>query len=142
MSNRIVFISFALAVSGLNLFGQTNSSTVKANAPPISGLQSATVSNQTKVVRLRRLPTKTEDTNKAFVASRTILPVKTFSADSDPAETAVFRRIEREYLLQPGGFERPHDFSSKLSSIFRSDNDQMGETSIRDTVITIFPTGR
>ena len=48
-------------------------------------------------------------------------------------------RIEREGLLRVQGAN--YDPGAKLEAIFQPENDQMGETCIRDTVVLIFPTG-
>ncbi len=49
-------------------------------------------------------------------------------------------RISREGLLTRRKSQQ--DYGAGLERIFRSDNEQMGETCIRDTVVTIFPPGR
>ena len=129
--NRIVLIAFALVVQGLNSFGQTNSSSAPARplpqpAPP---LRPTAERDAAGISFLQR-------TN--LVAGETVL----FSKEADPAETAVFRRIEREGLFKPRSVSNDRDYGKMLSGLFRSGNDQMGESSIRDTVITIFPSGR
>jgi hypothetical protein len=57
-----------------------------------------------------------------------------------PAELATYRRIKKENLLT---LQAPvNNHAAAFNTIFGSDNDQMGETRIRDTVVTIFPPGR
>jgi hypothetical protein len=57
-----------------------------------------------------------------------------------PQDIATTRRISREGLLKRRQPQK--DYGAALESFFRSGNDQMGDVCVRDTVVTIFPTGR
>jgi hypothetical protein len=152
--NRIVLILFVLVVTGLSSFGQTNASPGK-DAAAVSLPQQT---NQTKVLPAnplppppQKLPAKLNDTNIASVYAPRVLSTTVVSAEPDEAQTALFRRIEREGLLKPGNFHGDQRFQErnfgersmgeKMRSIFRSDNDQMGDTSIDGAYDIIFPTG-
>jgi len=112
-------------LQGLNSFGQTNAapSTARALARPE--------------------PQKQIAAPNATVNAAVVPPQNTLShtSEAEPANTALFRRISEERLLVR---ERPMKDTSwaRTESIFRSDNDQMGDSCIRDTYVIIFPTGR
>jgi len=57
-----------------------------------------------------------------------------------PSDIAAIHRISREGLLQRPQSQK--DYWASIEPMFRSENTQMGDECIRDTVVTIFPTGR
>jgi hypothetical protein len=120
---RVVVLSFVLILQGLNSFGQTN-------AVPPTG-RSVARSEAPKPV------SKPKTAGDSAVPSQGTL---SRSTEAQPADLAAIRRISRERLLLRRGSKI--DFGAIMGRIFRSENDQMGETCIRDTVVTIFPTGR
>jgi hypothetical protein len=120
---RIVILCCVLILQGLNSFGQTNA------VPPTGQL----------VPR----PEGQKAVSKPKTAGDSAVPTQgtlSRSTEAQPAELGAIRRISREGLLMPRGSKI--DFGAMMERIFRSENDQMGETCIRDTVVTIFPTGR
>jgi hypothetical protein len=119
---RIVVLFFVLILQGLNAFGQTNAVPPTSHSVPNPELQGQKKASKPKM---------------AGVPSEGTL---SHNADIQPPQLATFRRIKRERLLTPQGAN--HDFGAALEAIFRPENYQMGETGIRDTVVTIFPTGR
>jgi hypothetical protein len=119
---KIVVLCFVFALQGLNAFGQTNAvpSTSQSVPRPQLPAQKAAAKPKVDVVPSRR--------------------VLSHEGEIPASELATFRRIERDGLLTPS---RPnYNSGAALESIFRSDNDHMGDTCIRDTFVTIFPTGR
>jgi hypothetical protein len=122
MMKRIAVLFFVLTLQGLNAFGQTNTMPPTSRSLPHPELQGAKGAAKPK---------------KAGVPSGGTL---SHNADIQPPQLATFRRIKREGLLTP---RRANiDFGAALEAIFRPENDELGETGIRDTVVTIFPTGR
>ncbi len=117
---RIVVLCSVLILQGLNTLGQTNT------APPARLLPHPELQGQ-----------KTASKPKKVGA----LPGGTLShnAGIQPPQLSTFHRIKRESLLMPP--EANIDFGAELQAIFRPENDQIGETRIRDTIVTIFPTG-
>jgi hypothetical protein len=65
----------------------------------------------------------------------------TFSHSSEiqPAQANTFRRISREGTLMREPSK--NDFGATLQGVFQSQNDQAGGPWIRNTVVTIFPSG-
>ena len=120
---RIVVLSFVLILQGVSSFGQTN-------AVPPTGRSVAR-------------PQGRQAVSKPKTAGDSAVPTQgtlSRSTEAQPADHAAIRRISREGLLMPRGSKI--DFGAKMERIFRSGNDQMGETCICDTVVTIFPAGR
>ncbi len=122
---RIVVLSFLLILQGLNSFGQ-------ANAVPPTGHSVARPEGQGQ-----KAASKPKSAGDSAVPSQGTL---SRSTEAQPADLAAIRRIKREGLLIRRGSK--NDFGAMMERIFRSENDQMGETCICDTVVTIFPTGR
>ena len=120
---RIVVLSLVLILQGLNSFGQTN-------AVPPTGRPVARPEGQKAV-------SKPKTAGDSTVPTQGTLSRRT---EARPAGLAAIRRIWREGLLNRR--ESKKDYGAELEAIFRSRNDQMGETCICDTVVTIFPTGR
>jgi hypothetical protein len=120
---RIVVLIFVLMLPGLDSFGLTNA------APPTARSQ-ARPQGQTTV-------SKSKTADAAPVHPQGAL---SRSTEAKSADLAAVRRISKEGLLAPRKSEV--DYGAMLERIFRSENDQMGETSVRDTIVTIFPTGR
>ena len=119
---RIVVLSLVLILQGLNSFGQTN-------AVPPTGHSVARPEGQ-------------KPGSKPKTAGNSAVPTQgalSRSTEAQPADLAAIRRISREGLLLPRGSKVDWAFMERL---FRSENDQMGDTCIRDTVVTIFPAGR
>ena len=119
---RIAVLFLVLTLQGLNGFGQTNTMPPTSHSLPHPELQGQKAGSTPK---------------KAGVPSGGTL---SHTADILPPQLATFRRIKRESLMTPRGAN--NDFRAALEAIFRPENDELGETGIRDTVITIFPTGR
>jgi hypothetical protein len=119
---RIVVLSVVLILQGLNSFGQTN-------AVPPAG-QSLARPQGPKAV------SKPETARNSAVPNQGTL---TRSTEAQAADLAVIRRISREGLLKPRSSRIDWAYMERM---FRSENDQMGDTCIRDTIVTIFPPGR
>jgi hypothetical protein len=123
---RVVVLCFVLMVQGLNSFGQTN-----ATPPAAHPVQHPEPQVQKAVA-----------TNSVSVPAAPVERTLSRTAEMTPADLAMFRRIKEEGLLAPRRPTSGRNTWASTESIFRSNNDQMGETCIRDTYITIFPTGR
>ena len=123
MKNIIVLSLVLILQGGLNSFAQTNA------APPSGHVAPRPKGQGQKAV------SKPETPGDSAVPSRDTL---TRRAEAQREEQAEIRRIAREELLSRQ--KSTIDYDEAINQIFRSDNDQMGETSIRDTVVTIFPT--
>jgi hypothetical protein len=123
---RIGVLAIVLILQGLNAFGQTN-------AVPPAGHPVARPEGQR-----RAAASKNTASVPAVPAQRTF----SHRTEVQPADLATFRRIKEEGLLTPEISKNGRNTWAATESIFRSDNDQMGETCIRDTYVTIFPTGR
>jgi hypothetical protein len=126
---RIVVFCAVLIFQGLSAFGQTNA------VPPADH----------RLARAEWRGQKAASNNIVVAPAVRVVPApRTFSHHSTapPADMAKFRRIEEEGLLTPGISKNNRNTWAATESIFRSDNDQMGETCIRDTYVTIFPPGR
>ena len=121
---RIVLLCGILVLKGLNLLGQTNA--VLANSQSVPRSQGQAQKGASKLRSQEATP----------------LPQGSFrhSTEAQPWDLAVIQRASRDGLLIPS--ESRKDFGMALERIFRPDNDQMGGTDIRDTVVTIFPPGR
>jgi hypothetical protein len=119
---RIVVLCFVLVLQGLNLFGQTNAVPPMGRSVPRPESQQQTPAPKPK---------------PAGGPSGGILSHET---EITPAQIAAFKRIKEEGLLTRRG--PVHDYGAELESIFRSKNDQMGDTIVRDPVVLIFPTGQ
>jgi hypothetical protein len=118
---RIVGLCFVLGLQGLGAFGQTNA------APPASrSVHNPEIQGQKAAAK----PSKT-----GTVSGNTL----SHGSQAQSSQRATFHRIEREGLLRVQGAN--YDPGAKLEAIFQPENDQMGETCIRDTVVLIFPTG-
>lgn len=125
MVKRIVVLSFVLILQGLNSFGQTNSVPPTGHSVARPEGQGQKAVSKLKAADVSAVPTQ-------GTLSR--------GAEAQPADLAAIRRIRREGMLMHRGSKI--DFGAIMERIFRSGNDQMGETCICDTVVTIFPTGR
>jgi hypothetical protein len=122
---RIVVLCSVMILQGLNALGQTNA------VPPTSdSVSHPELQGQKAAAKL-----------KAASVSAIALPGSlSRSTEIQPRQIVTFRRIKREGLLLPRISK--NDPGEALKAIFWRENDQMGETGIRDTVVTIFPTGR
>jgi len=116
----VVFCS-VMILQGLNTFGQTNAVPPTSHVPPHPELQGQKAASKPK--KVGTLPGGTLSHN----------------AGIQPPQLSTFHRIKRESLLTPQ--EAKIDFGADLQAIFQPENDQIGETRIRDTIVTIFPTG-
>jgi hypothetical protein len=123
---RIVILCSVLVLQGLNSFGQTN-------AVPPTGQPVARPEGQKAVSK----PKTAKTAGATAVPSQGIV---TRGTEAQSADLATIRRVQREGLLTPRATKT--NYEAALEGIFRPVNDQMGETCIRDTVVTIFPTGR
>jgi hypothetical protein len=121
---RIVLLCSILVLPGLNLMGQTNAAPTKTQSAQRSQEQGQKGASKLKS---QEAPPLTQGSFR-------------HSSEAQPWDLAVFQRVSRDGRLTPS--EPKKDFGATLERIFRPDNDQMGETCIRDTVVTIFPTGR
>ena len=121
-----VLVSSMLLLPGFNSFGQTN--VVPPAAQPVSR---PALRGQGMV-----------STNIAGMPVSPSQPTFSHKAETTPADLARFRRIHEEGLLAPVKSRNGRNTWAATESIFRSDNDQMGDSCIRDTYVTIFPTGR
>jgi hypothetical protein len=124
---KVVVICFVLMWQGLNSFGQTN------NAPPPTSRP---------VPRPEQPAQKAATNNIASAPMVSAHPTFSHTSEIPPEQLAQFRRIKEEGLLEPGVSRNGRNTWASVESIFRSDNDQAGDSCIRDTYVTIFPTGR
>ena len=123
---KIILLCIVGVLQVVNAFGQTNA--VVPATPPIATHEwRGQMSASNNIVRAPGVPPRSSVQHRSEV---------------QPANEAVFRRIKEEGLLAPRTATSGRNNWAGTESIFRSDNNQMGETCIRDTVITIFPTGR
>ena len=118
--NKLVLLSAVLALQGFSAMGGTNAlpPTGQSNPPP-------------------------EQQGQKSVSKPTAAPaqgVLSRTTAARPQDIATTRRISREGLLKRRQPQK--DYGAALESFFRSGNDQMGDVCVRDTVVTIFPTGR
>jgi len=122
---KIVVLCSVLILQELNAFGQTNA------VPPTSHLlPRPELLAQTTAAGL----------NVASVSAVSTRGALSRRAEIQPVQSAKFRRIMREGLLLPRISK--NDPGAALETIFWSESDRLGETAIRDPVVTIFPPGR
>jgi hypothetical protein len=115
-----------LFLQAVNALGQTNAA--PAGRQPVSRGQSQGEKGASK---LKNATPSVAPPQGSFRHSTEMAP-------SDYA--AAIQRASREGLLVPTAPAK--NYGPTLEGIFRGYSDQAGETCIRDTVITIFPTGR
>lgn len=123
---KIVVLCFIWTLQGLNAFGQANALPPTSHSvPPHPELKAQKGAARLKTVSV------------AVVSPLGALSRRT---EIQPVQTATFRRIEQAGLLMTRISK--NDPGAALETIFRPENDQWGDTGIRDPVITIFPRGR
>jgi hypothetical protein len=123
---KIILLCIVGVLQGVNAFGQTNA-VAPARHPVATHEWRGQMSASNNIVRA------------PGVSQRSSLQHR---SEIKPADEAMFRRIKEEGLLAPRMATTGRNNWAGTESIFRSDNNQMGETCVRDTVVTIFPTGR
>jgi hypothetical protein len=95
--------------------------------------------NTITVSKRSALHVPTAASTNAVVAP--VVPIqKTLSHESEvqPADIGLYRRFKEQAFYT----KSMSPTWTSTESIFRSDNDQMGDSCIRDTYLTIFPSGR
>jgi hypothetical protein len=120
---KLVMICSVLLLQGLSSYGQTNVAPPTGLAVLQPGWQ-----EQKGAYKLR--------TANVAVAHNALSP----ASETQSAELATFRRINRNSSLTPRAAKKNYD--AMLHNVFPLRNDLIGATDIRDTVITIFPPGR
>ncbi len=121
---KIVVVGFVLILQGLNAFAQTNVVQLASQSVPYPELR-------------EQKPVAKHKTASVSV----VLPKSTLSRNpkNQPEQSVIFHRISREGLLIPRISK--DDPGAALETVFGSQNNQLGETGIRDPSVIIFPTG-
>jgi hypothetical protein len=122
---RIVLVCFALGLSGLNSFGQTNNAVPPAGRPVSRSVEQG-----------QKAPAEPK---AAVVSAPPYQGPLSPSSEAPPADRATIRRMQQEGLLLPQKSKK--DVGAIFVEMFQPNNDQVGETRIRDTVVTIYPAG-
>jgi hypothetical protein len=122
---KIIVLSIALTLQGLTAFGQTNAVPPASQSAWPDGLQ-----GQPGAARL------------GHAIDSVVSPHVTLSrnAEIQPVSLAPFRQIALNGSLAPE--ELNNDPGLMLETIFQPVDDQMADTRISDTIITIFPSRR
>ena len=122
---NVLVLTCVLVLGVLNATGETN-------APPPAGqfVSRPEAQKQMAVVKPK----------DAVVPAAPAQGVLSRTTEARPADIAAIHRISQEGLLHRTELRK--DYWESIETMFRSDNTQMGDECIRDTVVTIFPTGR
>jgi hypothetical protein len=115
----MIFVSAMLILGGLSSYGQTNVPPAVSKTPPL----------------LPPLPPVSTNAASGFRD-----PSLTRVSKAQKADTGLFRRIGEENLLKPSTPGK--NYNVALESIFQSDNEWISATPVRDTYVTIYPTGK
>ena len=127
MKKIIVIFCSVLGLQGFNSIGQTNS------VPPAVPVVSVAPSQAPKA------PSKPETPGVSAAPAPQALPNH---SQVHPTRAEATRKSKRINWVTVLGVNSDRNFGADVEHAFRSGNDQMGDASIRDTVVTIFPTGR
>jgi hypothetical protein len=110
---KIVILCSVLILGGMNSFGETNSVPQKVqSAPP---------------------PQKTAAKPKSNKDSREITRTK-----QSPEEAAAAHQTLRQRLFRP---QTVSDYGAEVNQIFFPGSDQVADTMVRNTIVTIYPSG-
>ena len=121
---KLVVLFSVLVLQGLNSFGQTNA------APPASAA----------VPRVETPVAKTPPVQTPAVVTTPPAVAPTETTDASVGQSVVLRQ-NKHTGGKLKGIQADKNFGASMHEIFRSDNDQMGDNSIRDAVVVIYPTG-
>ena len=112
---KIIFTLCAvMTLGGLTAFGQTNSVPQKVQSPAPAQKTDAKPKNAGEWREVAR----TSETPEQIAAARQSISHRLFK------QTSV------------------NDYNTEIDQIFHSGNDQAGNTEVRNTIVTIYPTGR
>ena len=120
---RIVVLSCVMVWGAMTSFGE--SIAVTPSAHPVSQAKGNSQKSSTNnIVAAQAVPAPNTLVNKTELR---------------PEDLARFRKIQTEKLLVPEQPER--DYGATLASIFRLENENVGDTRIDSAYLTLFPTG-
>jgi hypothetical protein len=125
---KIVVFSLVLFLQGLNSFGQTNTAPSTGHLLPRPEAQ-----GQKGASKLKNAGAPVTPAGGTLSTNTQILPAKLVTSQG-------VKKQESQWRLW--GPVQAKDYGAELNGIFQPQNDQADPASIRDTIVTIFPSGR
>jgi hypothetical protein len=143
--NRILVVAWTLVVPCCDCFGQANSSVAAAQPLPRLTLKLPPEQNSLAPpqghlfpppeLKLQALPFRPENVSSPLPRQTGAFSSQ-ISSEGNPAQIAVFSRIEREGLLKPQGPTYDSDVERKIAAAFRPEIIHVGHVRITSPIIT------
>jgi hypothetical protein len=121
---KVVMICSVVVLQALSSLGDTNAAPSTAQAP----VSKSAVPPQKPVAKANPPANTTTNPDQRDLSHESMPPARMFAV----------QHAAQEHLLIPAA---TNDYNAELNEIFWPGNDQAGETEVRNTIVTIFPTG-